>query len=91
MLPLNVTCGVNVSFSKYRNRNCAPYPRELCNMTNLVLECYGLPVTTNKFSYALLRSKHVSTLTIMSKLDTQVIHLFALRSHLKKTLGRGNV
>ena len=85
LVPSIINWGVHLNSRNCRSSNCASYPRELCDKTNIVREWSGPPEIINKLTYVVFRQKHLGTLTTFFTISTQVIHRFALWTHLLST------
>ena len=76
--------GFHLSSKNLRSKNCASYPRELCDITILVREWNGQLEIINKFTYWVL-PKHVGTLTTLFTIGIHIVHGLTFRAHLLNT------
>jgi hypothetical protein len=72
---------VSISVPENFEAETESYPRELCEITNLICEWSRMPKMINKFTYGVFLPKEVGTLTTLFTINTEVIHRFAFGTH----------
>ena len=83
LVPSITNSGFHFNSKNLRIKNCASYPRELCDMTNL-RDWSRQPEIINKFAYWVL-PKLVGTLTTLITINFHVVHGLTFRTHLLST------
>jgi hypothetical protein len=82
LLPFIINCGSHLSSRNLLSRNCALYPRDLCEIRNLIRErrnsrIYSINLPTGSCQNAWIRFPHCSQSTLLSSTVSHLKHFLS--------------
>jgi len=82
LLPFIINCGSHLSSRNLLSRNCALYPRDLCEITNLIRErrnsrIYSINLPTGSCQNEWIRFPHCSQSTLLSSTVSHLKHFLS--------------